>query len=64
MMMILMKYIDGNDDDIFGDDDNGGGEKGQSVAFHIDHKSKTPTPFMTLCSHIRMSNFRANPIIF
>ena len=44
-----------------GDDDDGGG---QSVAFHIDHKSKTPTPFMTLCSHIRMSNFRANPIIF
>ena len=61
MMMILMKYNDGNDADIAGDDDDGGG---QSVAFHIDHKSKTPTPFMTLWSHIRMSNFRANPIIF
>ena len=57
---MIMTYNDGNDDDIAGDDDDGGG---QSVAFHIDHKSKTPTPFMTLCSHIRMSNFRANPII-
>ena len=36
-MMILMKYIDGNDADIAGDDDDGGG---QSVAFHSDHKSR------------------------